>query len=1183
MAKWVRNLRGLWYSAALGCVLLWAHGLAAQSFYGSIVGTVTDQSGAIVPGATVTLTNAGTGERTIRQSNSSGIYEFLELIPAAYSMDFEKQGFKHLTRTQIQVRVNSTVRADVSLAVGQVTENVQVTSETPLLQTESAELSQVIEGRQVQDTPLNGRNIFNLVALAAGVVPLGSTMGAPMAAGGTTIAPAGFNNYSIGGGVVAENAIFVDGAQNDLSGNNTPLVPTQDSIQEFSVLTNNISAEFGGYDGGVISLTTKSGTNQLHGTAYEYIRNRDFNANDFFNKRNGLARPEFTQNQYGGTLGGPVIRKKAFFFASYEGYSLRKGIPTTYTMPTAAELSGNFAGLNTIYDPLTTCGQLGNPACSPAQLAGTAPLRTPFPNNQIPNGTVGGASRFDPTALIMMQKYFVLPNKSGNVNNYVLNFPNGGDSPQATGRIDYSLNDQQRAFVRYAHWEMYNEVADPFGNLTGSDNYDFNTNQTELGYTYTIRPTLILDLRASYLRETYPKFSESVGINQSIFGPAWAPIGQQLPYTLYPAESISGGFFPLSPVGQGNKNDDYFYSGSLTKVLGRHTIKGGAYFKRDFVFAQINGANAFSYDATFTSANATNSSTSGSGFADFILGSPTTGSLGTLRRVYPYLNAYAFYVQDDFQVTPRLTLNLGLRWDQPGADGEAKNSDVVLNLTAKDPIGAAAGLPNLSGQGELVASTAYPSRLQQALHWTGFGPRAGLSWRLNNATVVRGGFGINYLPYLTYKYPAVSAAINSAVTSMVTTLNGGQTQNATMSNPFPNGLLQAAGPNPAFLATLEGGNLLGTLPNSHLKYAMQFNLTVERELGHTATIQVTYAGNLGRHLAYGGGAVGLDQLPDQYDICGTDSTQPQCNGQLLSTKVANPFYNVLPSSVGVLGQATVAQGYLLRPYPQFLSLQTYLVNSGVSSYNALQVSFQKRFTSGGTIMANYTFSKFLSDTESQTGSQESDIAFSTPQDWYNRHAEYSLAASDVPQRMTVSYIYDLPFGKGKMFLGQLKTVPNAFIGGWTVGGVTTISNGFPLNIKGLANNLASQYGSGNIRPNVVAGCTKKMPGSGVARISEWFNTACFTQPGAYSFGNETRTDASLRSAGPFNFDFSLSKNIPIHEKWSMEFDTQFFNLFNRVQFAAPNVSEGNGSFGIVSATSPSSTPREVQFALRLKF
>lgn len=426
---------------ALACLLACASitaPLGAQSFFGSIVGSVTDASGAVVANATVTLTNTGTSEKKTAQTDANGNYQFLNLVPGAYRVDIETMGLKHLTRDQIAVRVDTATRVDAALDVGDVTQSVEVTAQTAQLQTESATLNQVVEGRQVNEMPLNGRNIMNLIGLVPGVVPQGSTTGSPVTNqnGGAFTSVWAFGNYQIGGGIANQNATFIDGAPINMPPNNaTTIIPTQEAIQEFAVATNNVSAEFGNFAGGAVNMTTKSGTNGFHGALYEFLRNKQLNANDFFNNRNGISRPTLTQNQYGANVNGPAIKNKTFFAFIWEGFALRKGIASTFTMPTANFLAGNFAGQNVIYDPLTTCGQNGNAAC------GSTVTRTAFPNNQIP------ANRFDPTTLAM-QKYWVLPNKAGTVNNYVLNNPAGGNTDQYNGRVDHSFGEKNRLFGR---------------------------------------------------------------------------------------------------------------------------------------------------------------------------------------------------------------------------------------------------------------------------------------------------------------------------------------------------------------------------------------------------------------------------------------------------------------------------------------------------------------------------------------------------------------------------------------------------------------------------------------------------------------------------------------------------------------------------------------------------------------
>lgn len=1167
-------------AAVLACFFASAWLAPAQSFYGSIVGTVTDASGATVAGVAVTLTNTGTAEKKAAQSDSNGSYQFLNLVPGTYRVEFAMQGFKRITRDEVAVRVDTAVRVDGALELGDVTQTIEISAQAAQLQTESATLNQVVEGRQVAEMPLNGRNIMNLVSLVPGVVPQGSTQGSPMANqnGGTFTSVWGFGNYQIGGGIANQNASFIDGAPINMPPNNaTALIPTQDAIQEFNVATNNVSAEFGGFAGGVVNMTTKSGTNSFHGSLYEYLRNRSLNANDFFNNRNGIARPPLTQNQYGVSAVGPVIRNRTFFSFTWEGFALRKGIPSTFTVPTAAFRAGNFAGQNVIYDPLSTCGTGNNAACAVNASGQSIVSRTPFPNNQIPQ------SRFDPTTLAM-QKYWLLPNAPGTVNNYVLNNPAGGNTNQYNGRIDHNFGDSNRLFGRYTIWNMQTSPSDPFHNLTGNTQVHIKNQQFVLGDTWTITPTLVADFRAAYLRMYYGAFSPSYNVDMSQFGPAWVAIGKQMSFPFYPGETITGGFRAQTGLGQLTRDNDFSYVANLTKVMGRHTLKFGGLLRRDtWGFISISPAGGgFNFDSTFTSATATNVSTSGLGFASFILGYPTSGSLGTGQTVYQQLNSGGAFVTDTYQLTNKLTLTFGLRWDQPGSFGEKHDNHMVLQLDKVDPLGAKVGLPNLKGQPVLVNSPDWSSRLETKLQWKVFSPRFGFAYRATPKTVIRGGFGITHLPYSLAQNGPNIAVLNQAITSMTTTLNGGLTPYNSMSNPFPNGLAVPAGRSAAFLSTLEGGNLVGPLTDQPSPYVEQWNFNIQRDLGRNTMFQLTYAGSTGKHLPFtvSNSGLNMNQLPSQYFSMGA----------ALLNQVPNPFYGVLPAGT-VLGQKTVAQGYLFKPYPQFLNVLATQLNTGISSYNALQATLQKRFAGGGVVTANFTWAKFLSDTDSLTGYLEGGVQPGTPQDWYNLRSGYSLVSANVPQRLVVNYVYDLPFGNGKQFLSGLHGLPDRILGGWSLNGVATFAKGYPLVMTSIANTLSSQFGVGvgvsplnsAIRPNVVSGCSPKIDGPAQSRLTQWFNTACYVQPGSFSLGNASRTDPVLSAAGIANFDFGITKGVVVREGWNLQFHTEFFNLANRVQFAAPTTQVGNPNFGKVTATSLSANPRLIQFALRLQF
>ena len=696
---------------------------SAQTFFGSIVGTVTDQSGASVTAARVALTNTGTDEHRTDQTDSLGNYQFVNLVPGVYKVDIEAAGFKHLTRGQVQVQVQSAVRIDASLQVGDVGQVVEVTGQASLLQTETSSLGHEVEGRVVQQMPLNGRNVLNLVALVPGVVAQGSSLSNP-----TNTNISAWGNYQIGGGFGNQSAAFLDGAPLNTAYNNAVmLVPTQDSVQEFRVQTNNLGPEFSRFAGGVINMISKSGTNQYHGTAYEFLRNKVLNSNTFFNNRSGIARPAFTQNQFGADVGGRVIKDKLFFFVSYEGFRLRQGASTLTSVPTAAMRDGDFSNLRSssgalipIYDPLTTCGQLTNPACASGQTV----LRSPFSNNMIP------ASRVDPTAKIL-KNLWAMPDLPGqpytSVSNYATNASAGGNNDQFNGRFDHNVSSKQRIFGRYTRWTDYNLASDPYSAAqkaaslpqTGTA-VDFQTVQAVFGDTYTFTPNTIGDIRLSLFRFTYNSLPQSFGSNFTQFG--WpANLNTQVPWREVPYVCVQGFSDFCQEVTGITANNTFSFSPSLTRIMGRHTIKVGSEWRRlQYNFGKSNQASGvFNFDNIITSVNPVSPGSSGYGFASFLLGygangqvPGTTGSPNGLQ--VPTMTAAQFtyqgyYVSDTFQASKKLTLNYGVRWDLPGAYTERYNNESVWLPNAVSPLAQQTGLP-IKGALGLVDTPQSPGR-----------------------------------------------------------------------------------------------------------------------------------------------------------------------------------------------------------------------------------------------------------------------------------------------------------------------------------------------------------------------------------------------------------------------------------------------------------------------------------------
>jgi len=1131
---------GGWLLIVAACAAILAGALQAQGFFGSLVGSVIDPSEAAIPGARVTLTNTGTGEIKTAEADTVGNYQFLNLIPGFYKVDAEKSGFKHFTRDQIQVTVQAAVRVDVHLQVGAVDQTVEVSAQAVVLQTETATLSQAVGGRNVTEMPLNGRNVYNLVALVPGVVMEGGTP-------------------QIGGGMANQNATYVDGVpMNTAYFNQTAAAPTQDSVEEFRVQTNTASAEFGRFAGGVISLTSKTGTNDFHGTAYEFLRNKDLNANTFFSNRSGLVRPPFTQNQFGGTFGGPIRKNKTFFFGSYEGFRQRQGVNFVLTVPTAKMLAGDFSELPagvTIHDPLSSAN-------------GTN--RTQFPNNVIP------PSRLDPTAVILSKIQWTAPNQTGINNNWVNNASGGQDNNTVNMRVDHNLSDKQRMFGRY-------NLAKPAPLLVAPYNTNEYTTGTRASYfttavfgdTYTFTPTMFFDFRASFLRNHNFRYPDQLGLDLTTI--EWPPAynSQDLTRTL-PQICVTNYDFTYNGQGgycQGNPqsviivtNNVFDIAPSLTKVFGRHTVKFGVELRKAqlMYLQQNNNSGNFSFTSGMTAANVLTPGNTGYSFASFMLGfgaiNSGTNALG-LNAATTGLELYqAYYFNDTFVVNRRFTVNYGLRWEGMGPFTEKWDRQVVLEPYAQNPLVANKGTV------ALVNSSDYADRGITPHPYHLFAPRLGIAYRASDKWVIRTGAGINFLPtdgnILSSPF---GSPVNTISTPWVPSLDGGLTPAATLHNPFPNGITVPPQRGANYQQALLGLAISAPQSNNPFAYTMQYNIGVGRELPGGGMLEVAYAGLKGVHLYRFSGRQ-YNQLADSYLSLGT---------QLLQ-QVPNPYYGKV--AVGALAQPTVTYGQLLRPYPQYTGFLNVAEPDGNSRYHALQVKVEKRYQKGGTILVSYTRSKLISDLEQQAAFT-SGVGAYIPQDYNNLRAERALAAYDIPQTFIVSYVYDIPMGKGHSFLGQLPGAADKLVSGWGINGITTFQAGPPLSLT-MATNNTNSYG-GTPRPNVTAGCAKSISGSAQSRLTGWFNISCFTAPPAFTFGSESRTDSGIRAAGVNNFDFAVFKDTQIGERIGLQFRAEIFNLANRVQFSAPNTTVGSATFGVVAGQA--NNARLVQLALRLKF
>jgi len=1176
----------------------------AQNVYGTIAGNITDASGAAVADATVTLTNLATAEKHIMQSSASGQYTFVNVLPGRYRIEGEKSGFKKFVREPIVVEIESGLRIDIPLQIGAQSETVEVTSEAPLLQPETQSLGQVVEGRTVTESPLNGRNPLALVALVPGVVPQGSPSGGNSSGGNPVGAnPFALGDFQVGGGQAGQSSILLDGvATNGAYLNIVTVVPTQDAIQEFKVQTNNLGPEYGRFAGGVINLSTKSGTNSFHGSAYEFLRNKVLDANDFFSARAQLPVPAFTQNQFGANVGGPVLKDKLFFFSSYEGYRLRKGATITTSVPTALERAGDFSQSGfPIYDPLTSSN------CN----SGGGICRTQLSFNGNPN--VIDPARLDPTAVALLS-YFPLPNQPGEKNNFIENFSSGGNIDQLNERVDFNLSEKQRLFGRYTRNHILSLPLAPFKDIcTDRCTEDTIAHQLALADTIAISPKTILDLHLGYTRFTYVRTPLSKGIDLSPFGANWAALAPQFAYTHIPDVCVSqtrgdnqwGGPGSWCSQGLGSGigayDDTLSFTPSLSKIMGSHTLKVGGEFRllRNNYFQSNIPAGLYQFDAGMTAPNPKNSPGAafnascagggvcggGQGFASFLLGygQDNNSQVVTPSRMATQIKYFALYAGDTFRVSRKLTLNLGGRVDLQGDWTERYDRQVVLLPNAASPIASAVGIPNLKGRFGLVHSPLRSSRSPMD-PWRSISPRIGLSYQLDKDTVIRTGYGMFYLPVdVRWQDAPHNLFINTFTQPWLASVNGqGVTPLNPLSNPFPTGIVQPMGRNQG-LIDVQGAGLEAALSNNPPPYVQQWNLDIQRQLPGNALIDVAYAGSKGTHLPMHD--QDLDQLP-LADLPGGPAGYNLTPGdpKNLVQNVPNPFLGVVQTG-SVSANATIPLARLLLPYPQFDDVHMAEPDNRDSIYHSLQAKFQKRFSAGASILAAYTVSKLIDNTNSEINWLEAASPGWGDANAYNLRGERSLDGFDVPQRFVMSAVLDLPVGRGKKFAGDAGPVADKVIGGWGLNTIITLQSGFPLSIGGC-NGLLCQAGlpnTGTPRATVVGPRKMNTSSSLDARLDQWFDTSAFAFTNNYGYGTDSRTEPNLRSDGIKNIDFAAFKNTKFgpDDRIGLEFRAEFFNFFNHPQFNPPNTSFGSPNFGQVTAQY--NLPRVIQFGLRMTF
>jgi hypothetical protein len=1213
-------------------LLLFCRFLAGQSTSASLTGRITDASKAVVPATKVVVINTGTRIHYETITNETGSYYVTDLPPGAYRIEAEKLGFKSVIKSDLILHVQDALEVNFEMVLGSASESVTVQGGAPLLDTETATMGTVVEQRKVNELPLNGRNVFNLIELAASVVPQGSSTGTPVG-----VNPFGWGNYQVNGSFGNESAEYLDGQPLNIGYINLPvLIPTQDSIQEFKVQTSNLGPEWGKFSGGVTNLSTKSGTGSIHGEVHEYLRNKIFNANDFFLNAVGRSRPPWVQNQFGASAGGPLInphsnrRGKTFWFVSWEGFRLRTGQPFTATVPDTKEAAGNFSEIcksgftggicndrgvgangqpvviDQIYDP---CGGTVN---AQGACPGSTAAPTPFLNNIIP------ATRINPTSTKLVHLWPAPTDTNATANNFTTVAPTGGDHNQVVARIDHNITNKQRLFARFSYWNIMDLPIDPLGSGLCADRCaeDYRTHAIAAGYTYGATPTTVFSFNASASRFRYNRSPKNSGFDLTTIG--WpesydsaVPAEMRTPPTPCVANFADDIMCTQGQSFIQDRNTQYYLSPSMSMLRGRHQYQLGFQFEigRDD-YAQSNIASgAFDFcvagQACFTSLPGV--SGTGSGFADFLLGYADNFNNFEnhffAQAVVPAFTAgqqiyRAFYFADSWHAANRLTLNFGLRYDLQGPWSERFNRLSYFDKSATNfltrllPVGSSV----VKGDVFLVHGG---KRTNIPLEKIDFSPRLGLAYSIDSKTAVRSGYGIFWIPnYVSFALNPLNDMVNAGTTTYTGTVDGTHPV-STIGLPFPAGISLPPGRSLGIEGTQQFltqvvQSITEADPADHPEgYVQQWNLDLERDLPAGFFVSAAYVGSKGTHLA---------QYSQQINQI-SDALLAQAAAQV-NPSLPNPRHNVMlvqsaPNPFFVNGQAlaltgpTTTMGQLLRPYPQYTSVQLAGQGSYDSIYHSFQLTVQKRFAGAGSLSVAYTNAKLISDTDTLTAWLETGVG--AIQDNNNLRGERSLSSQDIPQRLVISYVLDLPVGKGKKYLAGVSGTLDKIVGGWGIDGVTIFQRGFPLVFTNGQVNGTTLFGGGS-RPNRVAGCDPSGSGSATSRLGNpndlsaprWFNSACFAAPADFTFGNEQRVDPKLRADGIDNFDFAVFKRtrFATSERFGLEFRTEFFNLFNRTQFAPPNTiccTANNQNFGVVTATAPGTNPRLVQFGVKFLF
>jgi hypothetical protein len=1123
--------------------------LSAQEPYGRITGRVVDSGGAVVPGASLRVTNTETRVETNASSDSAGAYEARNLIPGRYTITAETKGFKRYLRGPVEVRVGDVLTIDITLELGAVSESVTVTAEAPLLEAASGSLGQVVDRKRLLDLPMPSSNPMYLTQLSPGV------MQATPPSGNWQINQNGnISNFSTNGTATQTSEFTIDGVPNMQAYGLIDYQPMPEVLQEFRVETAPFDASVGHFTGSQVNMVIKSGTNALHGSVTYEHNNRPLNSVPFFanSQIHNLGTGPVTQvkinaafpptriNRSRGVVSGPVDipklydgHNRTFFTYGLDDFA-RVFVPnvTSKTVPTAAERGGDFSALlklggqYQIYDP-ATIAPAGNGRFSRAPLAG----------NVIPS------SRISPVAATLLG-YYPLPNGAGSadgLNNYTGSPVNRPKSQEHLARIDHMIDPNHRLSVSVVHQQN-----DSIQQSSGFPSDYLGVHGTQPGMIVTVdsvttfRPDLVLDVRVGLSRLKSQTLAASSGFDLKALG-LQGSLVDQLDRSLTPLPQLNFGADAFSTIGNATgsitQTNYEFLAGDVAHNRGNHSLRFGGelriYELNSTNYGFVSPSYTFSTDWTRGPVDNSPSATVGQGLASLLFGLPTTGQSDRNASLAQASKYVALFLQDDWKVSRRLTVNAGLRYEVELPTTERFNrANRGFDFSAANPIQAAAYFPSTGGL--LFAGVNGVPRGLWNTDAHLFMPRVGLAYQLAPSTVARAGYGIFFESLGADRYNAPQQGFSKS-TLMVPSLDNGQTFQATLANPFPNGLLSPSGSSSG-LETLLGQPLNIFWPDRRPGCAQRWTANLQRELPGRVLVEVGYVGNRGTGLS---STQDLDSIPVQY--LSQSPARDQNTINYLTAAVPNPFYGLAPFAGSSLQGQTVPRSQLLLPYPEFAGLSTTL-SDGISWYHALQARAEKRLSHDLTIQGSYTWSKFMEA-----------IAKLNPTD---AHPAHSISTLDRPQYIVVSGIYALPLGKGKRFLTAAPRWLDEIAGGWQIQAIYQAQSGAPVAF-------------GNI---IFNGDIHDIPLDRSRRtLGEWFNVnAGFNRNPQQQLASNVRTFplalAGVRADGVNNWDLALYKSFPVTERVSFQLRAEAQDALNHPQFSPPNTSPTSTLFGQVTTT-----------------